>query len=154
MIIFKFILSRWQHYAHDQKLAETLLHERDKTEHTDATKIEYAEARSLKIDSLIVMGEEQYPCKVNARSIAEPREHSSDQVMITAKDVFTDVQYVGTFLKSDVIARPVITETEGTATSYNNVNGVLKTMMPDGGIREDLKLPSEAHLAQIATRIK
>ena len=64
------------------------------------------------------------------------------------------MQYVGTFLKSDVIPRPLITETEGTATSYNNVNGALQTMMPDGGIREDLKLPSEAHLAQIATRIK
>ena len=26
--------------------------------------------------------------------------------------------------------------------------------MPDGGIREDLKLPSEAHLTHIAARIK
>ena len=26
--------------------------------------------------------------------------------------------------------------------------------MPDGDIREDLKLPSEAHLTHIATRIK
>ena len=69
MIIFKFILSRWQHHAHDQKLAETLLHERDKTVPTDDTKIEYAEVRSLKIGSLIVMREKQYPCKVTACSI-------------------------------------------------------------------------------------
>ena len=47
MLTFKFILSHWQHYAHDQKLAETLLYERDKTE--------FVEARYLKIGSLIVM---------------------------------------------------------------------------------------------------
>lgn len=31
MLIFGIILSRWQRYAHDQKLAQTLLLERGKT---------------------------------------------------------------------------------------------------------------------------
>ena len=37
-----------------------------------------------------------------------------------------------------VIPRPIISQTEGTAISYNNDNGLLRIMMPDGDIREDL----------------
>ena len=97
--------------------------------------------------------EEQYPCKVIALSIPLPGEQGSDHVNITAKDVFTNRQHVGIFSKSDVFPRPIISETEVTTISYND-SGDLKIMMPDGSIREDLKLPTEAHLIHIANRIK
>ena len=53
-----------------------------------------------------------------------------------------------------VIPRPTISNTEGSAISYDNNNGILRIMMPNGDIRDDLKLPSEAHLTHIATKIK
>ena len=149
MLTFKLILSRWQHHAHDKIVAETMLYERDKPVPTDATKIEYTEARSLKTGSLIIMGVGQRPCKVTAK----PGAHGSSHITITAKDVFTDEYYAETFLKSVMFPKPIISETEGTVISYD-YNGVLKMIMLDGDTREDLTLPSEAHLTYIATRIK
>ena len=73
--------------------------------------------------------------------------------MITAKDVFTDKQYDETFGTGDMIPRPIITKTEVTCICYDD-DGVLQLMMPDGDIKEDLNLPTESHLSDIATKIK
>merc|ERR1719319_1093476 len=103
-----------------------------------ALNTELAEAGRMKPGSLIIM-KEQWPCKVTA--------------FTTAKDVFTDKQYDETFGTGDMIPRPIVTKTEVTGLSYDD-EGSLTLMMPDGELKEDLNLPTEAHLSDISTNIK
>ena len=117
-----------------------------------ALNTELAEAGRMKPGSLIIM-KEQFPCKVTAFSTAKPGKHGSAKAMITAKDVFTDKQYDETFGTGDMIPRPIISKTEVTCICYDD-DGVLQLMMPDGDIKEDLNLPTESHLSDIATKIK
>lgn len=117
-----------------------------------ALNTELAEAGRMKPGSLIIM-KEQFPCKVTAFSTAKPGKHGSAKAMITAKDVFTDKQYDETFGTGDMIPRPIVTKTEVTCICYDD-DGVLQLMMPDGDIKEDLNLPTESHLTDIATKIK
>merc|ERR1719319_164180 len=117
-----------------------------------ALNTELAEAGRMKPGSLIIM-KEQWPCKVTAFSTAKPGKHGSAKAMITAKDVFTDKQYDETFGTGDMIPRPIINKTEVTGLSYDD-EGSLTLMMPDGELKEDLNLPTEAHLSDISTNIK
>ena len=117
-----------------------------------ALNTELAEAGRMKPGSLIIM-KEQFPCKVTAFSTAKPGKHGSAKAMITAKDVFTDKQYDETFGTGDMIPRPIVTKTEVTCICYDD-DGVLQLMMPDGDIKEDLNLPTESHLSDVATKIK
>ena len=117
-----------------------------------ALNTELAEAGRMKPGSLIIM-KEQFPCKVTAFSTAKPGKHGSAKAMITTKDVFTDKQYDETFGTGDMIPRPIVTKTEVTCICYDD-DGVLQLMMPDGDIKEDLNLPTESHLTDIATKIK
>ena len=113
---------------------------------------ELKEAGRMKPGSLIIM-KEQFPCKVTAFSTAKPGKHGSAKAMITAKDIFTDKQYDETFGTGDMIPAPIVTKTEVTAICYDD-DGVLQLMMPDGDLKEDLNLPTESHLTDIATNIK
>ena len=122
------------------------------TGESGALNTELAEAGRMKPGSLIIM-KEQWPCKVTAFSTAKPGKHGSAKAMITAKDVFTDKQYDETFGTGDMIPRPIITKTEVTCICYDD-DGVLQLMMPDGDIKEDLNLPTESHLTEVATKIK
>ena len=117
-----------------------------------ALNTELAEAGRMKPGSLIIM-KEQWPCKVTAFSTAKPGKHGSAKAMITAKDVFTDKQYDETFGTGDMIPRPIVTKSEVTGLSYDD-EGLLVLMMNDGELKEDLNLPTEAHLSDIATGIK
>lgn len=117
-----------------------------------ALNTELAEAGRMKPGSLIIM-KETFPCKVTAFSTAKPGKHGSAKAMITAKDVFTDKQYDETFGTGDMIPRPIVTKTEVTCICYDD-DGVLQLMMPDGDIKEDLNLPTESHLSDVATKIK
>ena len=73
--------------------------------------------------------------------------------MITAKDVFTDKQYEETFGTGDMIPRPIVTKTECVCININD-DGSLALMMDDGELKEDLNLPTEAHLRDIAALTK
>ena len=113
---------------------------------------ELKEAGRMKPGSLIIM-KEQFPCKVTAFSTAKPGKHGSAKAMITAKDIFTDKQYDETFGTGDMIPAPIVSKTEVTAICYDD-DGVLQLMMPDGDLKEDLNLPTESHLTDIANNIK
>ena len=113
---------------------------------------ELADAGRMKPGSLIIM-KELWPCKVTAFSTAKPGKHGSAKAMITAKDIFTDKQYDETFGTGDMIPRPIVTKTEVTGLTYDE-DGLLCLMMPDGELKEDLNLPTEAHLSDIVKDIK
>ena len=111
---------------------------------------ELAEAGRMKPGSLIMLKGE-FPCKVTSFSTAKPGKHGSAKAMITGKDVFTDKQYEETFGTGDMIPRPIIKKTEYTCISVDG--DFLQLMTPSGELKEDVKLPTEAHLGDVAKRI-
>ena len=117
-----------------------------------ALNTELKEAGRMKPGSVIIM-KEQFPCKVTAFSTAKPGKHGSAKAMITAKDVFTDKQYDETFGTGDMIPAPIIKKTE-----YNLINleedGTLSLMDAQGELKEDMNLPTEAHLSDVVQRLK
>ena len=113
---------------------------------------ELAEAGRMKPGSLIIM-KEQWPCKVTAFSTAKPGKHGSAKAMITAKDIFTDKQYEETFGTGDMIPRPIVSKTEFTCLSIDD-DDMLQLMTDTGELKEDLRLPTEAHLSDVAATIR
>lgn len=113
---------------------------------------ELKEAGRMKPGSLIIM-KEQFPCKVTAFSTAKPGKHGSAKAMITAKDIFTDKQYDETFGTGDMIPAPIVKKVELSAIAYDD-DGVLQLMTNEGELKEDLNLPTEAHLTDVASKIK
>ena len=117
-----------------------------------ATNTELLEAGRRKPGSLLMM-KDQFPCKVTSFSTAKPGKHGSAKAMITGKDIFTDKQYEETFGTGDMIPCPIVEKAEMNALSYDD-DGVLTIMKQDGELKEDLNLPTEAHLADVARKIK
>ena len=115
-----------------------------------ASNVELAEAGRMKPGSLIMLKGE-FPCKVTAFSTAKPGKHGSAKAMITGKDIFTDKQYEETFGTGDMIPRPIVVKTEYTCLSVDG--DFLQCLTPSGEMKEDVKLPTEAHLLDVAKRI-
>ena len=111
---------------------------------------ELAEAGRMKPGSLIMMKGE-FPCRVTAFSTAKPGKHGSAKAMITAKDIFTDKQYEETFGTGDMIPRPIVKKTEYTCICIDG--DFLQLLTPEGEMKEDISLPTEVHLKDIAKKI-
>lgn len=111
----------------------------------------FVEAGRRKIGSLLMMKEE-FPCKVTAFSTAKPGKHGSAKAMITGKDIFTDKQYEETFGTGDNIPAPVVQKQEYNCISEDD--GVLTLMDQQGELKENLNLPTEEHLSDVAKLIK
>ena len=117
-----------------------------------AANIELAEAGRMKPGSLLIM-KETFPCKVTGFSTAKPGKHGSAKAMITGKDIFTDKQYEETFGTGDMIPRPVVQKTEFQCLDVDDA-GVLMLLTAEGEMKEDLNLPTESHLSDVAKTIK
>lgn len=117
-----------------------------------ALNTELAEAGRMKPGSLIIM-KETYPCKVTAFSTAKPGKHGSAKAMITAKDIYTDKQYEETFGTGDMIPRPIVTKVEYVCMCYED-DGPLSLLTPEGEEKNDVSLPTAAHLLDVAAKIK
>jgi translation initiation factor 5A len=112
---------------------------------------ELKEAGRMKPGSLIMM-KETFPCKVTAFSTAKPGKHGSAKAMITAKDIFTDKQYEETFGTGDMIPAPIVKKTE--LVCINLDEDQVQMLTDEGEMKEDLALPSEAHLADVKKKIQ
>ena len=112
---------------------------------------ELYEAGRMKPGSIIMLKGE-FPCKVVSFSTAKPGKHGSAKAMITGKDIFTDKQYEETFGTGDMIPRPVVKKLEYVCLSIDG--DYLQLMTPDGEMKEDVRLPTEDHLRDIAKKIK
>ena len=112
---------------------------------------ELYEAGRMKPGSLIMLKGE-FPCKVVSFSTAKPGKHGSAKAMITGKDIFTDKQYEETFGTGDMIPRPVVKKLEYVCLSIDG--DYLQLMTPDGEMKEDVRVPTEDHLRDIAKKIK
>ena len=112
---------------------------------------ELAEAGRMKPGSLIMLKGE-FPCKVTAFSTAKPGKHGSAKAMITGKDIFTDKQYEETFGTGDMIPRPIVSKLEYSCLSVDG--DFLQLLTQAGEMKEDVKLPTKAHLVEIAKKIQ
>ena len=112
-----------------------------------AANITLSEAGRRKPGSLLMMKGE-FPCKVTAFSTAKPGKHGSAKAMITGKDIFTDKQYEETFGTGDMIPCPVVVKTEYNCLDCGD-DGTLQLLTPSGEMKEDISLPTAAHLSDL-----
>ena len=115
-----------------------------------STITELAEAGRAKPGSLYMI--KDFPCKVTAFSTAKPGKHGSAKAMLVGKDIFTDKQYEQTFGTGDMEPRPIVSKTE--MNCLDITDGFLQLLQEDGEMKEDVKLPTEEHLKDVAARIK
>ena len=95
-----------------------------------------------------------FPCKVTSFSTAKPGKHGSAKAMLVGKDIFTDKQYEESFGTGDMIPAPEVTKVEMNCIDVSE-DGFLSLMDQETGeMKEDIKLPHEEHLKDIANRIK
>ena len=68
-----------------------------------ASNTEPVEAGRCKINSLIMLKDNKFPCKVVDFSTAKPGKHGSAKAMIIGKDIFTYKTYEESFGTSELI---------------------------------------------------
>ena len=113
--------------------------------------IEKVSAGNLKKGSLVMI--KGHPCKVVSFSTAKTGKHGSAKAMVTGIDIFTSNKYECTFSTGDNVDAPLLTRTEFTLINIDE-EGYATLMRPDGSSKEDLQLPSDEWLKDVADRIK
>ena len=93
------------------------------------------------------------PCKVTSHFDAKTGKHGSAKAMLVGKDIFTDKQYEESFGTKDMVPKPVVKKTEMICIDCSE-DGFLSLMQEDGEMKEDIKLPTEEHLRDVAARIQ
>lgn len=116
-----------------------------------AANTKFGEAGRMKPGSLLMM-KDTFPCKVTAFSTAKPGKHGSAKAMITGKDIFTEKQYEETFGTGDNIPVPLVKKTEYVCLDASD-DGV-QLLTAEGELKEDLNLPTEAHLQDVVKTLK
>jgi len=113
--------------------------------------IEKTSAGSLKKGDLVMI--KGHPCKVVSFSTAKTGKHGSAKAMVTGIDIFSSAKYECTFSTSDNVDAPLVQRTEYTLINIDDEGFV--TLMNDAGeTKEDLQLPSDEWLKDVADRIK
>ena len=121
-------------------------------ENTDAgaSMCEKTDTNRLKPGSLIMI--KGNPCKVTEVSTAKPGKHGSAKVIMKGKDILSNKVYECTYHAGDMVDAPIVKKIE-----YNLLNideEVLQLLTPEGEVKEDVNLPTEEHLKDVANKIK
>lgn len=121
-------------------------------ENTDAgaSMTEKVESQRLKNGSLVMV--KGFPCKVTEVSTAKPGKHGSAKVIIKAKDILSAKVYECTFHSGDMIDAPIVKRTEYTL--LNIEEDQLQLLDAAGEMKEDVNLPEDEHLREVAQKIK
>ena len=115
-----------------------------------ASMCEKTDTNRLKPGSLIMM--KGFPCKVTDVSTAKPGKHGSAKVILKGKDILTSKVYECTYHAGDMVDAPIVKRVEYTL--LNIEENVLQLLTPDGEVKEDVNIPEEEHLKDVATRIR
>ena len=94
-----------------------------------------------------------HPCRVVAFSTAKPGKHGSAKAMLTGIDIFTASKYECTFSTGENVDAPVTTRLEYTLINIDD-DGFVSLMNDSGDIKEDLKLPEEDWLKDVADKAR
>ena len=113
-------------------------------ENTDAgaSMCEKTDTNRLKPGSLVMI--KGFPCKVTDTTTAKPGKHGSAKVILKGKDILTDKVYDCTFHAGDMVDAPIVKRVEYTLLNIDDET--LSLMDAVGEVKEDVNLPSMAHL--------
>ena len=111
---------------------------------------EKVESQRLKNGSLVMI--KGNPCKVTEVSTAKPGKHGSAKVIIKAKDILSAKVYECTFHSGDMIDAPIVKRTEYTLLNIEEEQ--LQLLDAAGEMKEDVNLPEDEHLREVAQKIK
>ena len=113
--------------------------------------IEKTSAGSLKKGDLVMI--KGHPCKVVSFSTAKTGKHGSAKAMVAGIDIFTSSKYECTFSTQDNVDAPLVKRTEYSLINIDEDN--FCTLMTEAGeIKEDLGLPTEEWLKDVADKCK
>ena len=113
--------------------------------------IERVQAGSLHKGDLVMI--KDHPCRVVSSSTAKTGKHGSAKCMLTGIDIFTANKYECTFGSGDNVDAPVTKRLEYTLINIED-DGFVTLMDESGEIKEDLKVPEEEWLKDVADNIK
>ena len=125
----------------------------DDFEHGDAGSlgVEKVSAGGLKKGDLVMI--KDHPCRVVNFSTAKVGKHGSAKAMVTGIDIFTSNKYECTFSTGEMVDAPIVNKTEYTVINIDDDNFL--TLLTDAGeTKEDLKIPEDEWLKEVAQRIK
>ena len=110
---------------------------------------EKTDTNRLKVGSLVMI--KGNPCKVTDVSTAKPGKHGSAKVILKGKDILTAKVYECTFHAGDMVDAPIVKRTEYTLLNIDDE--VLQLLDANGEMKEDVNMPQEEHLKDIAKEI-
>ena len=113
--------------------------------------IEKIQAGCLKHGSLVMI--KGQPCKVMNFSTAKTGKHGAAKAMVTGIDIFNSNKYECTFSSTESVDAPVCVKTEFTLLSIDD-EGFMSLMNESGEIKEDLKIPEDEWLKDVAARAR
>ena len=116
-----------------------------------STGMEKVQAGSLKKGSLVMI--KGRPCKVVDFSTAKTGKHGAAKAMDTGIDIFTANKLECTFSTGDNVDAPVVTKTEYSLINIDD-EGFVTLMQDNGDVKEDLKLPDDEWLKDVAAKVK
>ena len=94
-----------------------------------------------------------HPCKVVNFSTAKTGKHGAAKAMVTGIDIFNSNKYECTFSSTESVDAPVCVKKEYTL-SYIDDEGFMSLMNESGEIKEDLKIPEDDWLKDVAERAR
>ena len=110
---------------------------------------EKTDTNRLKVGSLVMI--KGNPCKVTDVSTAKPGKHGSAKVILKGKDILTAKVYECTFHAGDMVDAPIVKRTEYTLLNIDDE--ALQLLDANGEMKEDVNMPQEEHLKDIAKEI-
>ena len=113
--------------------------------------IEKVQAGCLKKGDLVMI--KGHPCKVVSFSTAKTGKHGAAKAMVTGIDIFTSGKYECTFSTSDNVDAPVLERKEYTLVDIDE-DGFCSLMDASGEVRQDVSLPTDEWLADVAARCR
>ena len=111
---------------------------------------EKTDTNRLKNGSLIMI--KGNPCKVTEVSTAKPGKHGSAKVILKGKDILTSKVYECTYHAGDMVDAPIVKRVEYTLLNIDDTT--LQLLTQEGEVKEDVNLPEDDHLKDVANRIK
>ena len=115
-----------------------------------ASLCEKTDTNRLKVGSLVMI--KGNPCKVTETSTAKPGKHGSAKVILKGRDILTSKVYECTFHSGDMIDAPIVKRVEYTLLNIEDTQ--LQLLDNAGEMKEDVNLPEEEHLRDVAAKIK
>ncbi len=116
-----------------------------------ASGMNLVEAGALHKGDLVMI--KNHPCKITNFDTAKVGKHGSAKAMITGVDIFSGQKLECTYSTGDTVEAPNTKRTELQLVNIDD-EGFMTLLMENGETKEDLKVPEDEHLREVAKRIQ